>query len=151
VSQDIQPNNLIYLGNEFKAVDYESAAQSDPYFDVATVAIYYCFNPKFEHVLFTTYLERQPSEQETAKLYLMKLVAEIHYGLIFLKLGIQYIDQYAILSVPSYWEFLSTLGKEKVDLDEPKYKMSMAKILINDVVANFESQEFRDAIRVLSK
>ncbi len=149
---DMHPSNLIFLGKEFKAIDYERAAQSDPYLDIATVAIYYCFNPAFEHVLLSTYLEHKPSLQEEAKLYLMKQAAWIRYGLTFLQLSSEKIGLYPTLQVTSYWEFLQERAAGKIaDFENPEYKIKLAKIIIETVINNFESQEFRDAVNILSK
>lgn len=38
------------------AIDYEKAAQDDPYFDIATVAMYFCHNLGFEEFLLRSYL-----------------------------------------------------------------------------------------------
>ena len=148
---DIQPNNLIFLGNGFKAVDYETAAQSDPYFDVATIAIFYCFfNPKTEQTLLTTYLAHQPTPQEKARLYLMKQIAWIHYALVFLKISDENINLYSTLEVPSYGEFVLNRAKaNKGDFERPENKVKFAKVMINLVIANSESQEFSNALKTL--
>ena len=82
---DLNPGNLIFLGQEFKIIDFETAAQADPYFDLSTVAIFYCMmNPVCERVLVTAYLNREPTPQEEARFYLMKQLVRINYALGFL-------------------------------------------------------------------
>ena len=148
---DIHPHNVIFLGNEFKAIDCECSAQSDPYYDIATAAIYFCFKPEYENILLTTYLERQPSAFEEAKLCLMKQVARMVSALSFLALGVKSINQYATLQVPSYWVFMKEIGMGRINLADPESQVSIAKIVINDVIAGFESKEFRDAVNLLNK
>ncbi len=150
---DMNPNNLLFLGDKFKAIDYEFAAQSDPYFDIATIDIYYClFNPAFEHVLLSTYLEHKPSLQEEAKLHLMKQAAWIWYALTFLELGSEKIGEYPTMQISSYWDFLQERATGKIgDFENPEHKIKLAKIMINTVIDNFETPEFRNAVNLLSK
>lgn len=147
---DLNLNNLIFLGNEFKAIDYEYASQENPYFDIATIAIFYCVKPAYENILLSTYLERQPSAKEMAKLYLMKQVAFIVYGLTILQMTPE-LYQYAELKVPSYIEFLKEWSEEKINLENPETKLKFAKVMINNVIANSESQKFSDALNVLTQ
>ena len=53
---------------------------------------------------------------------------------------------YKTLEVPSYEEFLKS---GKIDLNNPEDQLKFAKVLLNRVIVNFESQEFSDAINLL--
>ncbi|MFA5075477.1 MAG: phosphotransferase [Candidatus Babeliales bacterium] len=130
---DINPGNLIYLGNEFKVIDFGSAAQYDPYFDIAKAAVtvmirlekYYKpdLEAELEKVLLETYLDRQPTEIEKARFYLNK-------QLIFIEFGISDI---------------SHISPEIIE----QYSDRIAAAKFNYVLANCESQKFSDAIRLL--
>lgn len=146
---DLHPRNLIFLGDAFKVIDLDVAAQSDPYFDVATVAVFCCDNPASEQTLFSTYLGRQPTETEIAKLYLMKQVVWIRCALAFLFIGSSKIGLYATLPVPSYTDFLKSEAAQR--LETPEEQLSFAKTMINHVLANFESPEFSGAEKVLAE
>jgi thiamine kinase-like enzyme len=152
---DLNPNNLIFLGNEFKAIDYETSAQANPNFDVATVSFFYCLHQHYDDVLLASYLGRQPTSSEKAQLYLMKQVAFINYALIFLKLAhkkIKATSLYQTLQVPSSYEaFLKEWPQEGGALDKPEFQLKYAKVLISQIIANASSQEFCDAIATLEK
>lgn len=67
------------------AIDYETAAPNDPYFDVATIAMYFCHTPESENFLLKKYLQKDPTSEDKAKLYLMKQLVLLRYGLCSLK------------------------------------------------------------------
>jgi len=149
---DLHPSNMIFLGNTIKVIDYETAAQSDPFFDVATVAIYNSFfNAKLEHTLFSTYLEREPTPEETAQLYLMKQAALISYAMSFLKMHPSMLYLYESLQTQPYEEFFNGVGKGKINLEDQDAKVALAKIMIDSAIANSETHEFKDALLLLNK
>lgn len=150
---DMNPNNLIFLGNSFRAIDYEDAAQSDPYSDIAAVAVFFCFNPASERILLSTYLEHTPFVQEEAKLYLMKQIVRFNSARNFLgelERAKELDHFYATAQVPTLEAFLKEKTKlGMVDFNDPETKLTFAKIMINTLITNFESQEFRDAVKAL--
>jgi thiamine kinase len=85
--RDLHPGNLIYSKNRFVAIDYTWGGMADPYTDLATIAIFNCTTLEEEKLLLRLYLGHEPSPEEIARLSLMKLTAQIFYGLEFLKLA----------------------------------------------------------------
>lgn len=149
---DLHGGNLVFLGNECRAIDYEDAGQNDPYFDVATIAAFFCFEPAHEEVLFTTYLNRQPSAIEKAKLYLIKQVVLIKWTLDALnRLSAENITQYGLIKeAPSIKDFVRDSLDGKLDLSIPENNLKLLKTLLTNIFDNFESQEFHDAVKVLA-
>jgi thiamine kinase-like enzyme len=144
---DLHPSNLIFLVNCFKAIDYERAAQADPYFDIAMVAYAYCEKPENERILLSTYLGRQPTEIEIAKLYLFKQIAWMYCAVCFLTMIPDHLANYDALKVSTY----ADLWQERIDLEKPEHKLKFAKVLINHVIANVASQGFANAIELLHR
>ena len=126
---DLNPGNLLFLGTEFKAIDYESAAQNYPYGDIAEVAIFYCFTPSHENVLLTTYLGRKPSAQEQGCLYMMKQIAWINYALLFLKIDFEKIHLYGAMHVPGYQGFLNEMFEGKIDFENSEHRIMLLQML----------------------
>lgn len=148
---DLHRANLMFIEKEFKAFDFESASQGDPFFDVATVAASFFCNPVHEKILFATYLGRQPSAVELAKLYLMKQAVWIKW--IFDDLGRlspESVHQYGTVKVPSLIELAKEVLDGKIDLSKPENKLKLLKARLNQIFESFESQEFKDAVDVLS-
>ena len=144
---DLHPNNLMFCGDKFKAIDYEYASQEDPYYDIAEIALFYCFNPAHEKILLSTYLERQPSAKEEAKLYFMKQVALIYYAIFFLEINPEQLHKYEKLQVPLDIDFIKEIAEGK--LENTTDVLKSAKFLINYIVANFESKKFSNALKIL--
>lgn len=147
---DLHPQNLIFLGDSFKAIDFEVAAQSNPYFDIARLAIFSGFNPLDEKRLLANYFKREPSMSEQRLLYLMNQIALISTALAFLASASEIIDQYESLQVPAYGEFLIEVFAGKIDLGNPENRLKFAKTMVNLVLADTATQEFRDAVNLLS-
>lgn len=146
---DLSPVNLMFLGNEFKAIDYEYAAQSNPFCDIAEIAIFYCTNPTHEEILLSTYLGRKPYENERAKLYLMKLVNWIYYAVFFLEINQKQLHEYENLQIPLEVNLIKKMAEGATVSVSTECLLKYAKALINHVIKNFESQEFKDAIKIL--
>lgn len=145
---DLHGGNLIFLGNEFKAVDYEDAGQGDPYFDVATVASYFYSDSDHEKVLIETYLGRQPSAAENAKFYLMKQVILLKWAFGWLKrVPAETIRKYGLIAAPTFIDFVKEI--RSIDLSKPENGLLLLKTFFSQVLDNVESQEFKDAVDVL--
>jgi len=148
---DLHSNNLMLLGNEFKAIDYETAGQGDPYFDVATVvASLYC-KPAHEIVLFTTYLGRQSSKAEEAKLCLIKQIIWIKWFFDDLRwLSPENIQKFGRIKTLPLIDLAREVVEGKIDMSKSENKLKLLKARLNQIFANCESQEFRDAVKMLS-
>lgn len=93
---DLHPGNLMVIksptdndpnNSEFKVIDYGKSAFDDPFFDVATIAIFYCserhdsWTIKNEIELLTEYLQRLPNGTDQKRLEAAKKLVLIRYGL----------------------------------------------------------------------
>jgi len=145
----LNPDNLVFFGDGFKAIDYESAAQSDPYFDIATVSLFYCLDSNHEEILLKTYLERKPTLKEKARLYLMKQVALINFGSNLLRKIDPKMPFYKTLKIPSYKACLKEWWLKNITLNKPESRLKFGRAMFDKAIKNFESQEFKDAIRIL--
>jgi thiamine kinase-like enzyme len=141
---DLNPSNIIFLGHEYKAIDFSSAGQANPYYDIATIA-----DPASEHLLLTTYLEREPSAQEQALLYAMKQVVLLSSGLGFIRRAPEKISDYATLQTRSWANLQKDFDDGKISLEEPETKILFGKSMINAIITNSQSQEFRDAVKLV--
>lgn len=147
---DLHGGNRIFLGNEFKAIDYGDAGPGDPYFDVATIAL--DCDKEHEKILLTTYLGRQPTELEKAKLYLMKLLVLVKWIFALLdRLSPKDIRTYGSIKVPLMEDVLKEHRDLKLDLEQVCDRVKLLKIHLNQVFSDVESQEFNNAVSLLIK
>lgn len=84
----------------------------DPYFDLASVALFFVFDPKDEEIFLESYFGVPPTLTEKNRLYLMKQVALCFYGLALL--GASHSEQ------------------------QSKMKLGHAIIYVNDVPATID-------------
>lgn len=147
---DLHPGNLIFVHNTFKAIDFESAAQDDPYFDVATVAIFFCTTPIEEKILLSAYLRRMPTAIEQAKLYLMEQFILLAYGVCFLSTMPSQLINYKRLNTPSYTDLINKKPFKNFDLKIQQNKLILSKVFINEVITRAQSNEFYRTIKILN-
>lgn len=153
---EISPNNLIFFENKFKAIDYETAAQNDPYVDLATVCMHYCTSDEQENLFLSAYLNKtHPSAKEKAKLYLMKQIVLI-YGAIealvfFPTMKLVYGNKNVNKDI--YEKFLKELAEKNNYPVSPeelgKLMISSITNSINSFMTNIETQAFLDALNSL--
>jgi len=155
---DLHLFNLIFLENgEFKAIDFDNAGQSNPYYDIAVVALFYCVDPAHEKSLLSAYLGRKPFVHEKAKLFLMKQVALLIFALGALKSIIEKAPLYETVHVSckNWYVFLKKLLKGLSDgtikLRNPEYKLKLVKSMIAHVISNAMTARYSNAIRNVRK
>jgi hypothetical protein len=145
---DLHPSNLRFAGDSFKAIDFDDALQSNPYYDLAMVAIFQAID---EWLLLEKYLGHVPSPREYAQLYLMKQVVRINHARVFLKWGPAIAARCTSGPAPSWFEgFTKGITDEVIDFGRADGLGTLAKSTINKVLASAETQEFRDAVKLLS-
>lgn len=148
---DLHRGNLVFLGHEFKAIDYGDASPGDPYFDIATVADAYFMDSAHDTILLTTYLKREPSPAEKAKLYLMKQIVFVKWACDRLRsLSRESLQRYGFVQIPSIRDFFQRSLEGKVDLERNEDCLQCLKINFDVVLKNSESQEFKEAVALLT-
>jgi len=154
---DLGPTNIRYYNNEFKAIDLETAAQFESYYDVAGLAICYCPTTKDESHFLSFYLGRQPTPIEKAKLYLMKQIVLL-YGIECIRLFPAMTE--LLFQNPteiSYEKLATEFSKCKNNSFDLEYGFKMAKLSVEHitnclktVIKNAESNDFKNAINLLN-
>lgn len=143
---DLTQGNLRFGDGVIKAIDYVDAAQSNPYVDVAMLALFY---PIDEGLLLKRYYERKPSLQEHAQLYLMKQMVLINDAQAFLKTAADLIGQYDSMTAPRFKECIRAYHAGKIDLGKAENRLLFAKATIEHVLENAKTTEFLDALQLL--
>ncbi len=150
--RDLHPNNLIFMNNQFKAIDFEGSCQDDPFFDLATVGISYCFKKDHEKTFLSLYFARQPTSKEWAKFFLMKQVAFIFFALGTIKdLSVQKIDvdEQDSGKLEPYQGFLKQILEGEINLERPRNKRDFSAILFNEFLKNTKTAEYQNALNEL--
>lgn len=62
--RDLNPNNFIWQGSAFKVIDFENAAQDDPFFDLATISLFHLHDGHSRDAFLKAYFQRELTEEE---------------------------------------------------------------------------------------
>ncbi len=138
---DLHPGNLIFSGSSFKIIDFGDATQDDPYFDLATVIVFNCFQPEQEEAVLMSYFKRPIKPEEKAKLELMKQAVFICWATRgFLENGQAYDER--IESKIASENFQSLLKKSQIgdDLAKQEVKSLAPYIFLREADNRFQSQ-----------
>lgn len=81
---DLNPANIVYDGRRLWIIDWEAAFLADRYVDLATVANWFAADPAREDLLLRTYFNAGPTDEQRARLYLMRQVNHVFYGMVML-------------------------------------------------------------------
>lgn len=81
---DLNPGNILYDGARLWLVDWESAFLADRYVDLATLANWFARDAAGEDLLLRTYFGAEPTADQRARLYLMRQVNHVFYGIVML-------------------------------------------------------------------
>ncbi len=153
---DVTPFNLLFDRNSFWLVDWETATQDNFYFDVATCMIFFYFNNKKTSELFLNhYFERPPTQMERDKLDLMKVFVYVYYGITFAYTSslrkVDLLSQEAIDALPSYLEFMDSIGSGEVNLGDGQAQQQLGFIYLKMAEAACSSEEFLNSVTSLKK
>lgn len=147
---DLNPNNILFTQNHIKIIDWERAGRGDPYFDLASIALFFVFDPKDEDIFLESYFGVPPTLAQKNRLYLMKQVALCYYGLALF--GASHSEQHLPLSpeeidaLPSFSAFLKTIGEGKEKLSDPLALRKFALVAFKQALNNMKTKAFSDAL-----
>ena len=103
---------ITVVPNDFLLIDWATASMQSFYFDLATCAMFFYYNHKnLTEKLLYDYFGRAPKEQEVEKFVLMQRYTYIHFGFMFLYLGVK--------DLPNYGEMMQKIGDGSLDLSDP--------------------------------
>jgi len=81
---DLNPNNILFCKEGLKIIDWETAGQSDPFYDLACPIMTYEMDEMQQVAFLSFYFKRQPTQEEIHKLNLFKQCHLIYYGCYYL-------------------------------------------------------------------
>lgn len=124
---DLHPHNLILCEDRFYAIDGR-ATIGDPYYDLSTITIFWCFYPSAEEILLNAYFGRKPLCGEVEKYKKIKKLTQLAIAIDLLTMC---VDIGKVVLNPgikiSLLEFFTTS-----DLDTEEKRIELASILVRD-------------------
>jgi len=133
--RDLNPNNIIFSEHQPFIIDFEDAAQDDPFYDLGTVGIYYIFDTHHEKVFLDAYFNRVPTRQEYAYYQIGRQAALLSYGLNFLHFAPWEVIKNTSVSPEPFEKILQAFDKGIIDITNPVDQLRIAVSLLQAAVS----------------
>lgn len=144
---DPNAQNLLYDGARLWLVDWETSAPNDPLVDLAVAANQLAPTPELADALLAAWRGAPPDELLRARLLLAQQAAKL-FAAGALALVDAAAEPQSDLDAPTMHEFTARLADGSVTMGAPGSLVTLAKVVINDVLATAGSAEFAAALRV---
>lgn len=135
--RDLNPNNILFSNKQPFIIDFESAAQDDPFFDLGVIGIFYIFNCYHESVYLNAYFNRLPTQQEYTHYQRMKIAALLFYGINFLTFVPQEVIANVSVSTESVEKLLQAIDSGAIILTDPTDLLKIAVSMLQEAVTLF--------------
>jgi aminoglycoside phosphotransferase (APT) family kinase protein len=147
---DLKPENILFDGSRVWLVDWEAAFLNDRYFDLAMVANFVVTNDAEENAFLQSYLGEPVSEYKLARFYLMRQVAHMSYGMVFMRLGSGGKPIEPNTKAPDFRDFHNRIWAGEVSLATDQPKLQYASVHMSQLLQNMRTSRFQDALRIVS-
>ncbi len=147
---DLNPNNMLFDGQQLWLIDWEAAFQNDRYVDLAIAARQFVTNEAQETCYLKAYFGDALDEIKRARFFLMQQVCHMYYGMLMLNLvamakpaEIVVDDNMDMLCLR---DFHALIGAGKVSLEGYEGKLAYGKVLLNEALQAMKTPRFATAI-----
>ena len=155
---DLNPNNWLFDGENYFLVDWQAASPQSFYFDLSCCDIFfYFYSEELSAAYLRSYLERDPTEIENAKYFLMRIFVNIYFGIGFLSIplrtdsGVSFMSATAISELPTYGKFMQAIGSGKVNLSDASVQHQFGLIFLNTAAQAMSTADYSRAIHLCLK
>lgn len=149
---DLNPRNILYDGARLWLVDWESSFLADRYVDLATLANVFAHTAQEEALLARTYFGEAPDAERQARLFLMRQVNHVFYGVIMLN-GVA-AEQPGLretsLEAPDLAEIHQALGTGEFVLETWRGRLAYGKARLNAALDGLRSARFLEALELVA-
>ncbi|WP_312164687.1 phosphotransferase [Phenylobacterium sp.] len=142
---DLNPRNILYDGARLWLVDWESAFLADRYVDLACLANLFAHTQADEDLLLATYFGRVDEEMR-ARLYLMRQVNHLFYGLVTAAGVGASIPRAPTLDGPSLAQIHDALTYGDFDLASDEGRMAYVKARLAAALEGLRAPGFETAL-----
>lgn len=149
---DLNPRNILFDGARLWLVDWESSFLADRYVDLATLANVFAHTPEEEALLARTYFGEAPTAERQARLYLMRQINQVFYGVILLNgVAAERPDlRETSLEAPSLAEIHQALGTGDFVLESWRGRLAYGKARLNAALDGLRSARFPEALALVA-
>jgi aminoglycoside phosphotransferase (APT) family kinase protein len=138
---DSIPSNILFDGERFWLIDWESAYRNDPLVDVAVVLDSVVRSPELEGVLLQAWLGRMPDEALRARLDLVRALTRLYYAGVVLSASAaaSWVLGDTDLSAPTVVEFQQAIRAGRLTRGTPQTKHILGKMFLASFMSGGEA------------
>ena len=144
-----KPDNILYDGRRVWLVDWEAAFPNDPYADLAVVANMLVTNRAEQIAFLRQYFETQPNEYQLARFFLMRQLAHLFYGMIFLLQGSSGMQLDRSGPAPEFSEFQWRFWAGEIKLTDQETKTAYGRMHWERLAHNVRQTRFEESLRIV--
>lgn len=150
---DLNPANILCEGKKLWVIDWDGAGRNNRYLDLAATANFFTQSAEEEQLLLRVYFGREPSEEEQARLFLMRQVSRLIYGLLLTDVAARTCLPGQILNQEMDGFSLGRFGElaqaGKLSLRTSEGQLFYAKANLNEAFRQMASGRLEDALHIL--
>jgi aminoglycoside phosphotransferase (APT) family kinase protein len=145
---DLKPPNMVFDGQRLWLIDWEAAFLNDRYNDLAVMANYVVANDADEESYLRAYFGEETHEYRTARFYLMRQLVHVFYAIVYTNIGSAGKPVDPDVPVPDFREFHDRIWAGGVALETADRKVQFARVHLQQLLENAQTERFREAIRI---
>jgi len=131
--RDLNPNNIFFTNRGVKFIDFENAAQDDPFFDIASIIIFYQYDGNDEKTFLKLYFGHELSQEEHEHLRMMKKAVSLFYGLTLLS-KTSSSQKNIGAQVPKLKEILNNIASGELSLEKEENLALLAIAFLRNAI-----------------
>jgi thiamine kinase-like enzyme len=152
---DLNPNNMVFDGEKIWIIDWDAAFLNDRYVDLAIMANFYVTTDEQENIFLESYFDRNSSDYNKARFFVMRQVCRLVYAILMFKLAdtTKPGDQEHDLAMEGVTlkDVKDQLGSGKINLGIYQGQLLFGKALWNEALNSMRSERFNLSIERLAE
>lgn len=151
---DLNPNNMLFDGQQIWIIDWEAAFRNDRYVDLAIAARPFVTNEAQETVYLQAYFGDTPTAYQRARYFLMQQVCHLYYAMIMMQMAAAQKPAGVIaepdMNTSRLYDFHNQVGAGTVVLTTYEGQLGYGKTLLNEALYHMRTPAFHAALRTVA-
>lgn len=139
---DLNARNVLYDGRRLWLIDWDAAFLADRYVDLASLANWFAAGPEDTERLLSTYFRASPTEAQSARLWLMRQVNHLFYGVMFALSGAELRRPADIAGARRLAGLRAELAEGRLELGRASVRLGFGAALLAEALTGFRSAGF---------
>ena len=139
---DLNARNVLYDGRRLWLIDWDAAFLADRYVDLASLANWFAAGPEDTERLLATYFRAAPTKAQRARLWLMRQVNHLFYGVMFALSAAELGRPADLAGARRLAGLRADLAAGRLDLARASVRLEFGAALLADALAGFRSAGF---------